>query len=158
VETLRDGVAVITGAGSGIGEALALKAAAAGMKVVLADIDVRRIDRVATAIEARGGAALAIQTDVADPTALERLAAQTHAAFGDVRLLVNNAGVETMGLVWDIPADLWERTFKINVLGVVSGVRAFPAHAGARTTRLHRQCRLGRRPVDLPGRDALYLQ
>ena len=95
------------------------------MKVVLADIDAGRIDRVAGAIEAEGGTALAIQTDVADPTALERLAAQTHAAFGDVRLLVNNAGVETMGLVWDIPAELWERTFKINVLGVVSGVRAF---------------------------------
>lgn len=125
MESLKEGVAVITGAGSGIGEALALKAAAIGMKVVLADIDVRRIDRVASAIEARGGTALAIQTDVADPLALERLAAQTHAAFGDVRLLVNNAGVETMGLVWDIPAELWERTFKINVLGMVSGVRAF---------------------------------
>jgi short-subunit dehydrogenase len=125
LETLRNGVAVVTGAGSGIGEALARKAAAIGMKVVLADIDVSRIDRVATAIAEAGGTALAIQTDVADPTALERLAAQTHAAFGDVRLLVNNAGVETMGLVWDIPAELWERTFRINVLGVVSGVRAF---------------------------------
>lgn len=125
MDSLKDGVAVVTGAGSGIGEALALKAAAIGMKVVLADIDVRRIDRVAGAIEARGGTALAIQTDVADPLALERLAAQTHAAFGDVRLLINNAGVETMGLVWDIPAELWERTFKINVLGMVSGVRAF---------------------------------
>ena len=125
MNTLKDGVAVITGAGSGIGAALARKAASIGMKVVLADIDVRRIDAVASTIEAAGGAALAIQTDVADPAALERLAARTHAAFGDVRLLVNNAGVETMGLVWDIPAELWERTFKINVLGVVSGVRAF---------------------------------
>ncbi len=125
MKTLKGGVAVVTGAGSGIGAALARKAAAIGMTVVLADIDVRRIDAVATAIEAQGGTALAIQTDVADPAALDRLAAQTHAAFGDVRLLVNNAGVETMGLVWDIPAELWERTFKINVLGVVSGVRAF---------------------------------
>jgi len=125
LNTLKDGVAVITGAGSGIGAALARKAASIGMKVVLADIDVRRIDAVASTIEAAGGTALAIQTDVADPAALERLAARTHAAFGDVRLLVNNAGVETMGLVWDIPAELWERTFRINVLGVVSGVRAF---------------------------------
>ncbi len=125
METLKGGVAVITGAGSGIGEALAHKAASIGMKVVLADIDLRRIDRVASAIDASSGTALAIQTDVADPRALDRLAARTHAAFGDVRLLINNAGVETMGLVWDIPADLWERTFRINVLGVVSGVRAF---------------------------------
>ena len=57
--------------------------------------------------------------------ALDRLAAVTYAAFGDVRLLINNAGVETVGYVWDIPAELWERTLKINVLGVVNGVRAF---------------------------------
>ena len=120
-----DGIAVITGAGSGIGEALARTAASAGMTVVLADIDIRRIDRVAIEINAAGGTALAIPTDVADPAALDRLAARTREAFGDVRLLVNNAGVETVGLIWDIPAELWERTFRINVLGVVNGVRAF---------------------------------
>jgi short-subunit dehydrogenase len=120
-----DGVAVITGAGSGIGEALARTAAASGMTVVLADIDASRIDRVSAEINNAGGLALAIPTDVADPAALDRLAARTHEAFGDVRLLVNNAGVETVGLIWDIPAELWERMFKINVLGVVNGVRAF---------------------------------
>ena len=120
-----DGVAVITGAGSGIGEALAHTAAASGMKVVLADIDAGRIERVCAEIGAAGGTALAIPTDVADPTALDRLAAKTHEAFGDVRLLINNAGVETVGLIWEIPAELWERTFRINVLGVVNGVRAF---------------------------------
>lgn len=121
----NDGVAVITGAGSGIGEALARRAASRGMKVVLADIDADRIDRVASEIRDIGGAAVGVQTDVADPAALDRLAAVTYAVFGDVRLLVNNAGVETVGYVWDIPADLWERSFKINVLGVVNGVRAF---------------------------------
>jgi NAD(P)-dependent dehydrogenase (short-subunit alcohol dehydrogenase family) len=120
-----DGVAVITGAGSGIGEALARTAAASGMTVVLADIDAARIDRVAAEIDGAGGTALAVPTDVADPAALDRLAARTHEAFGDVRLLVNNAGVETVGLIWDIPAELWDRTFRINVLGVVNGVRAF---------------------------------
>jgi NAD(P)-dependent dehydrogenase (short-subunit alcohol dehydrogenase family) len=120
-----NGVAVITGAGSGIGEALARTAAASGMKVVLADIDAGRIDRVCAEIVAAGGTALAIPTDVADPAALDRLAAKTHEAFGDVRLLINNAGVETVGLIWEIPAELWERTFRINVLGVVNGVRAF---------------------------------
>jgi NADP-dependent 3-hydroxy acid dehydrogenase YdfG len=120
-----DGVAVVTGAGSGIGEALARTAAASGMTVVLADIDAGRIERVCTEIGAAGGTALAIPTDVADPAALDRLAAKTHEAFGDVRLLINNAGVETVGLIWEIPAELWERTFRINVLGVVNGVRAF---------------------------------
>jgi len=120
-----DGVAVITGAGSGIGAALARTAAAAGMTVVLADIDIPRIDRVSAEIGAAGGTVLAIQTDVADPAAVDRLAARTHEAFGDVRLLINNAGVETLGLIWDIPAALWERTLRINVLGAVNGVRAF---------------------------------
>jgi NAD(P)-dependent dehydrogenase (short-subunit alcohol dehydrogenase family) len=120
-----DGVAVITGSGSGIGEALARTAAASGMTVVLADIDAGRIDRISAEINGAGGLALAIPTDVADPAALDRLAAHTHETFGDVRLLVNNAGVETVGLIWDIPAELWDRTFRINVLGVVNGVRAF---------------------------------
>lgn len=125
LDAFRDGVAVITGAGNGIGEALARAAAAIGMRVVLADIDAASIERVSAEIRAAGGAALPVPTDVADAAALDRLAATTYEGFGDVRLLVNNAGVETIGYVWDIPADLWERTLKINVLGVVNGVRAF---------------------------------
>jgi NAD(P)-dependent dehydrogenase (short-subunit alcohol dehydrogenase family) len=119
------GVAVITGAGSGIGEAFARTLADLGMTVVLADIDAGRIGRVAADIEAAGGTVLAVPTDVADPAAVDRLAAQTHDAFGDVRLLINNAGVETVGLIWEISAELWERSFRINVLGVINGVRAF---------------------------------
>ncbi len=122
---LQGGVAVITGAGSGIGEGLAREAAAAGMKVVLADIAPHRIEKVAADIESAGGVALPVTTDVSDPAALEALAATAYDTFGSVRLLVNNAGIETLGLTWEIPADTWEKTLAINIHGVIHGVRAF---------------------------------
>ena len=119
------GVAVITGAGSGIGEGMALHAASLGMKVVLADISVPRMEAVAAAIHAAGGEAMTVHTDVSQPEALDRLAALTHEAWGDVRLLLNNAGVETLGFIWEIPPAVWERTLAINIHGVIHGVRAF---------------------------------
>ena len=119
------GVAVVTGAGSGIGEGLARHAATLGMKVVLADVAAARIETVAAAIRSAGGEAMTVPTDVADPAALDRLAALTHETWGDVRLLVNNAGIETLGFSWEIPAERWDKTLDINIHGVVHGVRAF---------------------------------
>ncbi len=121
----RGGVAVITGAGSGIGEGLARLAARQGMRVVLADVALDRAEQVAEEIRAGGAEALAVHTDVSEPEALDRLAALTHEAFGDVTLLVNNAGIETLGYVWELPAALWERTLNINIHGAIHGVRAF---------------------------------
>jgi len=125
LEVFRDGVAVITGAGSGIGEGLARAAAEAGAVVVLADVAVDRAERVAAEIRASGGAAHALPVDTADSDSIERLAAEVHARFGDVRLLVNNAGIETIGLAWELSAATWERLVRINVLGPIHGVRAF---------------------------------
>lgn len=121
----RGGVAVITGAGSGIGEGLARLAAQQGMRVVLADVALDRAEQVAEDIRAGGAEALAVHTDVAEPEALDRLAAVTHETFGDVTLLVNNAGIETLGYVWELPAALWEKTLNINIHGAIHGVRAF---------------------------------
>ena len=121
----RGGVAVITGAGSGIGEGLARTAAELGMQVALADIAVDRIESVAADIRAQGGTAITIPTDVADPAAIDRLAATVHEQLGDVRLLMNNAGIEILGLTWELPTEVWERAIRINVLGVIHGVRAF---------------------------------
>ncbi|MEH6587693.1 MAG: SDR family NAD(P)-dependent oxidoreductase [Halioglobus sp.] len=125
LDKLRGGVAVVTGAGSGIGEALALYAAEVGMKVVLADIASDRIARVAKEIEAAGGSALAVTTDVSKPQELENLADKSFTAFGDVQLLVNNAAIETLGFSWEISAETWDKTLGININGVVHGVRAF---------------------------------
>lgn len=119
------GVAVITGAGSGIGEGIARTAASRGMKVVLADIAGDRAEVVAADIRAQGGEALAVATDVSDAAQLDRLAQRAYDAFGEVTLLVNNAGIEMLGYAWEIPAATWEKTLAINVLGVIQSVRAF---------------------------------
>jgi NAD(P)-dependent dehydrogenase (short-subunit alcohol dehydrogenase family) len=124
-DVFRGGVAVVTGAGSGIGEGLARTAAELGMQVALADVNVERMERVAAEIRATGATAITIPTDVADPAAIDRLAATVHDQLGDVRLLMNNAGIEILGLTWELPTEVWEKAIRINVLGVIHGVRAF---------------------------------
>jgi len=124
-EAFAGGAAVITGAGSGIGEGLARVAASLGMKVALADIAADRIARVAAEIKDQGGEAIAIPTDVTDRHALQRLADQAYDALGDVTLLVNNAGIESLGLIWETSAETWDKLLGVNVSGVVHGTRIF---------------------------------
>ena len=116
------GVAVITGAGSGIGAGLARHASSLGMRVVLADVDQKAL---ATTHATLAGDAIIVSTDVRDATEVEALAAQAYAAFGEVDLLFNNAGVLSTGLSWEIPADVWQRSLDVNIGGVVNGLRAF---------------------------------
>lgn len=121
-DTFSGGVAVITGAGSGIGAGLARHASGLGMTVVLADIDA---DAVAALRRELGGATVDAVCDVRDPDALHELADTTYETLGPVRLLVNNAGVEQFGYLWDTPVANWRRVLDINVSGVFHGVRAF---------------------------------
>lgn len=116
------GVAVITGAGSGLGAALSVHAAGLGMKVALADIDAAAIARLATEL---GPDALAVPTDVRDAAAMIALAEAVHARWGPVRLLVNCAGIETLGNSWEVPPARWQATLDINVMGAINGVHAF---------------------------------
>ena len=122
---LGGGVAVITGAAGGIGEGLARVAAELGMRLVLADIAVDRLHDVADALAATGSEVIAVTTDVRDPAALDRLADEAYEHFGEVRLLINNAGIEALGFTWELSAEQWNRVIDINVLGVIHGVRAF---------------------------------
>jgi NAD(P)-dependent dehydrogenase (short-subunit alcohol dehydrogenase family) len=125
-EAFGGGVAVITGAGAGIGEGLAVHAATRlDMTVMLADIDAGAIERVQARIQSEGGRAIAVPTDVRDPDALERLAERTSRDAGPVRLLVNNAGVEQFGYLWDVPVENWRRIVDVNISGVFHGIRAF---------------------------------
>nr|WP_090273905.1 SDR family NAD(P)-dependent oxidoreductase [Mycolicibacterium komanii]CRL66764.1 short-chain dehydrogenase/reductase SDR [Mycolicibacterium komanii] len=119
--TFGDGVAVITGAGNGIGAGLARHAAALGMTVVLVDIDASAI----AALRDELAGSVDLVCDVRDPDALERIAAQVYSDIGPVRLLVNNAGVEQFGYLWDTPVANWDRLVDINVNGVFYGIRAF---------------------------------
>lgn len=120
-EAFGGGVAVITGAGHGIGAGLARHAAALGMTVVLADIDGAAI----AALREELPGSVDQVCDVRDPRALESLAAQVYSEIGPVRLLVNNAGVEQFGYLWDTPVANWERLVAININGVFHGIRAF---------------------------------
>jgi NAD(P)-dependent dehydrogenase (short-subunit alcohol dehydrogenase family) len=119
------GVAVVTGAGAGIGAGLARHASRLGMTVVLADIDEAAITALRDELCAAGGSAVMAVCDVRDPSAVEELADRTYREVGPVRLLVNNAGIEQFGYLWDTPVTNWRRVLDVNVSGVFHGVRAF---------------------------------
>ena len=93
MRTFTDKVAVVTGAASGIGQALATRFAAEGMKVVLADVDARSLAEVERQLVATGARILAVPTDVARAADVERLARQAVDTFGAVHVLCNNAGI-----------------------------------------------------------------
>ena len=123
-EDLTGRLAVITGAGSGIGAGLARRAAALGMRVVVADIDDQAAAQVTAALVADGAEAWAEHVDVRDPASVESLAARA-AERGPVELLVNNAGVEQVGYLWELSEESWRRIWEINVGGVLNGIRSF---------------------------------
>ncbi|BBZ01849.1 oxidoreductase [Mycolicibacterium chitae] len=124
-ETFGGGVAVITGAGAGIGAGLARHAHRLGMSLVLADVDAAAIATLREQLVADGGSAVDVVCDVRDPDAVAELAERTYRDVGPVRLLVNNAGIEQFGYLWDTPVANWNRVMDINVSGVFHGVRAF---------------------------------
>ncbi len=118
----KGGVAVITGAASGIGTGLAHKALSLGMKVVLADIQEKQLKDFAATLK---GEVVVVPTDVSDPASVEALADQAYAAFGQVDLLFNNAGIMATGLSWEIEPARWERSIDVNFYGVLNGIRTF---------------------------------
>ena len=118
--------AVVTGAASGIGRALAERSAAAGMNVALADVEADRLRDAVKAVEATGARAIGVVTDVTRPDALRELANRTLDAFGSVHLLCNNAGVFAAGgTIWDTPVADFEWQFAVNTMGIVHGIRTF---------------------------------
>ena len=124
-DVFAGGVAVVTGAGSGIGAGLARRAGALGMTVVVTDINEAAAAETVAAIKAAGGKAEAEKVDVSIPEELDRLAELVFARHGEVRLLINNAGIETVGYTWEVPTARWEAALNINLHGVIHGVRAF---------------------------------
>ncbi|MFE4667510.1 SDR family NAD(P)-dependent oxidoreductase [Streptomyces sp. NPDC056716] len=128
------GTAVITGAGSGIGEGFARHLAALGMTVVVADIDTGRARSVADSLTADGARADARFVDVTDARSVDDLAAAVFDRYGSVELLINNAGVEDSAGLWDIGVERWNTIMAINVNGVFHGVRSFVPRLGAQGT------------------------
>ena len=125
METLRDKVAVITGAASGIGRAVARRFAAEGMHVVLADIEETALVAVQNELEAQGTNVLALRTDVSRWEDVAALADAAFARFGAVHVLHNNAGVVAGGPVETLSLDDWEWVLRVDLWSVIYGVKAF---------------------------------
>lgn len=125
MDTFIGRVAVVTGAASGIGLALARRCAAEGMRVVLADVEAAPLAAAAEALTASGAELLAQRCDVSDPASVDALAVATLERFGAVHLLFNNAGVSAAGPVWEAPLAEWDWVLGVNLMGVVHGLRAF---------------------------------
>lgn len=117
-------VAAITGASSGIGEATALALADAGAAVALAARRSERIDALAKRIEAAGGSAVAIPTDVADQAQAEAFVTGAAERLGRLDVLVNNAGVMLLGPVEGADPAEWRRMVEVNCLGLLYSTRA----------------------------------
>ena len=125
METLAGKVAVITGAASGIGRALAQRCVQEKMKVVLADIEGAALAQTAEAFQAQGATVLPVRTDVSQAADIAALAERTVATFGAVHLLCNNAGVAADGPIWEMSLQDWEWLLGVNLWGVVHGIRTF---------------------------------
>jgi NAD(P)-dependent dehydrogenase (short-subunit alcohol dehydrogenase family) len=125
VKIFTDKVAVITGAGSGIGRALAVHAAGLGMQVVLADVNAADLAQAEAALREGGARVRAVRTDVSQRADVEALARQTLDAFGAVHLLFNNAGVIAGSTLWESTPQDWEWVMNVNVWGVIHALSVF---------------------------------
>jgi len=125
MRNLAGRVAVVTGAASGIGFAMAERFAAEGMKVVLADVEAPALARAEAALRGKAPGLLATRVDVSRAEDVERLAAETYAAFGAAHVVCNNAGVAVLGAVHEHTLADWQWVMGVNLWGVIHGVRAF---------------------------------
>ena len=118
-------VAVVTGAASGIGFALASRFARAGLDIVLADIEQSALEEAERRIADFGVRTLVVPTDVSDEAAVQALAATVAENFGAAHLVCNNAGVESEADPWLGPISAWKWVLGVNLWGVIHGIRAF---------------------------------
>jgi NAD(P)-dependent dehydrogenase (short-subunit alcohol dehydrogenase family) len=121
-------VAVVTGAASGIGEGLARRFAAEGMRLVLADVDDARLAALASELQETGAAVVTLRTDVSSSSQVEALAAAAYCAFGAVHVLCNNAGVvpgARFRQVWEYEVEDWLWGLGVNLMGIVHSIRSF---------------------------------
>jgi NAD(P)-dependent dehydrogenase (short-subunit alcohol dehydrogenase family) len=117
--------AVITGAGSGFGLALARIGASLGMQLVLIDVQQDTLDAANAELQAAGAQTLALRLDVSDAAQMEAMADSVKSRWGAPHLVFNNAGVGSGGLIWENTTQDWDWVLGVNLMGVVHGVRLF---------------------------------
>ena len=125
MKDLKGKVAVITGGASGIGRAVAERAAAEGMKVVIGDIEEGPLKDAEDELSSRGAEAMGVLTDVSDAASVRELRDKALDRFGAVHLVHNNAGVGLGGPIWDVSEEDWRWILGVNLLGVVHGIATF---------------------------------
>ena len=118
MSTLTDRVAIVTGAGHGIGHATALALASAGADVAVVDIDKTAAEKTAAAVSAVGRRSLAVATDVGDLASIDQMVSRVVETFGRVDALVNNAGVTRRAYIMDLTEADWDRIMRVNGKGV----------------------------------------
>ena len=133
---LNDRLALVTGAGRGLGAAIARGLAEAGAKVIVADIDVHTADDTASELSAEGHTAWGERLDVTDRRALKLLATRVGKTYGDVSILINNAGVAGNARLGDDDSEeTWDRNIAVHLTGAFNTARAFlPALSATRGT------------------------
>jgi NAD(P)-dependent dehydrogenase (short-subunit alcohol dehydrogenase family) len=122
--TLAGRVALVTGAGRGIGRAIATRLAAEGAAVIVGDIDEASAGRVAAEITANGGRAVAVGIDVGDQASVAAACARGRQACGDIDILVNNAGIYRSTPLLEFALDDWHRSLAVNLTGPLLCARA----------------------------------
>ena len=125
MQDFRGKVVVVTGAGSGIGRALARHAATEGMRLVIADVEKTALANVERELRDAGAQVIAVRTDVSKASHIRRLAERTLKTYGAVHVLFNNAGVGVGTTAWEGSGNDWEWVLGVNLWGTVHGVRAF---------------------------------
>ncbi|GHD31341.1 SDR family NAD(P)-dependent oxidoreductase [Halioglobus pacificus] len=125
METFQGKTAVVTGAASGIGHALALRFCEEGMNVVLADIEPAALTAAVSELESSGYSVCGVVTDVAKPEQVSALADAAFDTFGGAHIVCNNAGIFTGGLLWEESLADYQWSLDVNLWGVIHGVRAF---------------------------------
>jgi NADP-dependent 3-hydroxy acid dehydrogenase YdfG len=137
MENYQDRVVAITGAANGIGKELARRFGRAGARLALGDIDAENLAALTAELTADGVDVLASVFDVRHIDGMERFAAETFASYGKVDLFFNNAGVISVGTIWEQPLADWDWLIDVNVKGILHGIKAFVPRMIAQDIECH---------------------